>query len=80
MRGPSSLDKKLSTAKFGGGSHQRRKEAQGVTLVPVLPCITISRQFGALGGALGKALAEEVGIYLLGSGVGSRGCAAIRYG
>ena len=30
-------------------------------MVPVLPCITISRQFGALGGALGQALAEELG-------------------
>ena len=39
----------------------RRRRLEEKNLVPILPCITISRQFGALGSALGTALAKELG-------------------
>ncbi|MEE2789469.1 MAG: cytidylate kinase-like family protein [Myxococcota bacterium] len=39
----------------------RRRRHEDKHLVPILPCITISRQFGALGSALGTSLARELG-------------------
>ena len=59
-KAPSGIDALVDRQVKRWNAEKKRRNAERDT-VPVYPCITISRQYGALGGALGKALATELG-------------------